>query len=93
MAIYVFFGLSHFWKKLFFFALLTVKSIFKRLLFDIKIWLGHETAQLASIPSVEDCQINFRSCHDSRRLKIMTQNHTNFHLAKIIGISKGSKEM
>ena len=38
-------------------------------------------------------QINFRSCHDSRRLKIMAQNHTNFCHAKIIGYSKGSKKI
>ena len=74
----------------FFFCSSDGMNIFKRLLFDIHIWLGHETAHTSTIPSIEDCQINFRSFHDSFRLKIMTQNHTNFHLAKIVGIWKGS---
>ena len=55
--------------------------------------LGHETVHVGAIPSTEDCQINFRSCHDSRRQKIMSQNHTNFDLGKIVEISSVWEDM
>ena len=55
--------------------------------------LGHETTHEGTIPCTDDCQINYRSCHDSHRLKIVAQNHTNFHLTKIVGISKGSEKI
>ena len=48
--------------------------------------MGILFAPTPPIPSTEECHINFRSCHDSYKVKILAQNHINFCQEKIIGI-------
>ena len=97
MAIYVFFRLSQFlqffFSFFFLFVYLTVGVFSKGYCLIYRQGQGMKLQRQVLYQVNILYQINFRSCHDSRRLKIMAQNHTNFCHAKIIGYSKGSKKI
>ena len=90
MTIYVF---SHFSQKLRVFLLIWWLEHFQKATFwyiDIaRAW----NSTCWYYIKYKELPINFRSYHDSRRLKIRAQNHTIFCHAKISGISKGSEKM